>query len=189
MALPPGSHAPCSTTSVNSTCSQRVHDCLLFIVMRRGRGICATAAVWACCAWSAAPAGAAAAPVSGAHLASAQTVIDHAHLQLVSADGNTLVEQGSASGTLPGSVEVALTLGDRTATSSFTIHTKGGTISGRGKGTFTPGKAGYDSFGGSVVVVHGSGRFHGAHGEGSLYGTIYRVTDAMSVTVTGKLRH
>ena len=124
-----------------------------------------------------------------AHATRVQSVMDSAHLELVSADGNTLVERGRASGTLPGTVEVSLTLGDRTATSSFTIRSKGGTISGRGKGRLKPGKGGYDSFGGSVAVVRGTGRFRGVSGTGGLYGSIYRVTDAMSVQVTGKLRY
>jgi hypothetical protein len=124
-----------------------------------------------------------------AHAARMLSVTDSARLQLVSADGNTLVEKGRASGTLPGTVEVSLTLGDRTATSSFTIRSADGTISGRGKGTLTPGKGGYDSFGGSVAVVRGTGRFRGASGSGGLYGSIYRATDAMSVQVTGKLRY
>ncbi len=125
----------------------------------------------------------------GVHAARVQSVMDSAHLQLVSADGNTLVEKGRASGALPGTVEVSLTLGDRTATSSFTIRSTGGTISGRGAGTLTPGKGGYDSFGGSVAVVRGTGRFRGASGKGGLYGSIYRPTDAMSVRVTGKLHY
>lgn len=124
-----------------------------------------------------------------AHSARVLSVTDNAHLSLVSADGNTLIEKGKATGTLPGTVEVSLTLGNRTATSSFTIRTKGGTISGHGKGTLKPGKGGYDSFGGSVSVAHGTGRFRGAHGEGTLYGSLYRVTEAMSVQVTGKLHY
>jgi len=126
-------------------------------------------------------------PAAIAHAARTQPVTDHARLSLVAANGNTLVERGRASGTLPGTVEVSLTLGNRTASSSFTIHTKGGTISGRGKGKLKPGKGGYDSFGGSVVVVRGTGRFRGAHGKGGLYGAIYRVTDAMTVQVIGEL--
>lgn len=121
--------------------------------------------------------------------ARALTVSDSAHLSLASANGNTLVERGKASGTLPGTVEVTLTLRDRTATSSFTIHTRGGTIGGHGSGRLKTGKGGYDSFGGSVVVTRGTGRFRGAHGTGGLYGSIYRVTDAMSVQVTGKLHY
>jgi hypothetical protein len=116
-------------------------------------------------------------------------VTDSAHLSLVSADGNTLFERGRATGTLPGTVEVSLTLRGRTASSRFTIRTRGGTISGHGSGTLKPGKGGWDSFGGSVSVVRGTGRFRGASGKGGLYGAIYRITDAMSVQVAGTLRY
>ena len=117
----------------------------------------------------------------------ASSVTDYARLTLVSANGNTLVERGKASGTLPGTVQVSLTLRNRTASSSFTIHTSAGTIGGHGQGKLKAGKHGYDSFGGWVVVSGGTGRFRGAHGKGGLYGAIYRVTDAMTVQVTGKL--
>jgi hypothetical protein len=123
------------------------------------------------------------------HAASALSVSDSAKLRLVSADGNTLYERGKASGTLPGTVEVALTLGAHTASSSFTIRTQGGTITGRGSGKLKLGKGGYDSFGGAVSVQRGTGRFRHAAGKGGLYGSIYRVNDAMSVQVTGTLRY
>jgi hypothetical protein len=116
-------------------------------------------------------------------------VTDSARMSLVSADGNTLFERGRATGTLPGTVEVSLTLTGHAATSRFTIRTRGGTISGRGSGTLKPGKGGWDSFGGSVSVVRGTGRFRGASGRGGLYGAIYRITDAMSVQVAGTLRY
>ena len=116
-----------------------------------------------------------------------QTVTDYAHLRLTSANGNTLVKSGKASGTLPGTVQVSLTLRNRTAASSFTIRTSTGTISGHSRGTLKAGKHGWDSFGGWVVVSGGTGGFRGAHGKGGLYGAIYRVTDAMTVQVTGKL--
>jgi hypothetical protein len=132
---------------------------------------------------------AASAPASGAQAARVESVTDDASLHLVSADGNTLFEQGRASGTLPGTVEVTLTLGEHAATSTFTIHTTGGTIGGRGTGKLHPGSAGYDSFGGACVVTHGTGRFRGASGEGGLYGSIYRVDDSLRVQVTGKLRY
>lgn len=123
------------------------------------------------------------------HAARVQSITDNASLNLISADGNTLFERGRASGNLPGTVEVTLTLGDRTATSTFTIHTKGGTIGGHGNGKLTPGSAGYDSFGGTCAVTHGTGRFRGATGKCGLYGSIYRVDDSLRVQVTGKLRY
>jgi hypothetical protein len=132
---------------------------------------------------------AASAPAAGAHPARVQSVTDSASLHLVTADGNTLYEQGRASGNLPGTVEIAMTLGDRTATSTFTIHTTGGTIGGHGSGTLHPGKGGYDSFGGTCAVTHGSRRFRGVSGVCGLYGSIYRVEDSLRVQVTGKLRY
>jgi len=136
-------------------------------------------------AWVAAATGSA----TGAHAARVQSVTDNAGLHLTSADGNTLYEQGRASGNLPGTVEVALTLGDRTATSTFTIHTTGGTIGGHGTGKLHPGSGGYDSFGGTCAVTHGTGRFRGASGVCGLYGSIYRVDDSLRIQVTGKLRY
>jgi hypothetical protein len=129
------------------------------------------------------------APAAGAHAARVQSVTDNASLHLLTADGNTLFEQGRAAGNLPGTVEIAMTLGDRTATSTFTIHTTGGTIGGHGTGKLHPGKGGYDSFGGTCTVTHGSGRFRGASGVCGLYGSIYRVEDSLRVQVTGKLRY
>jgi hypothetical protein len=75
------------------------------------------------------------------------------------------------------------------ATSTFTIHTAGGTIGGRGSGKLHPGEGGYDSFGGTCAVTHGTGRFRGASGVCGLYGSIYRVEDSLRVQVTGKLRY
>jgi hypothetical protein len=134
-------------------------------------------------------AGAAAGTAVGTASRHTLKVTDAAHLTLTRADGNTLYERGRATGTLAGTVEVSMTLRGHAATSTFTIRTSAGTIGGRGSGTLKTGKGGYDSFGGSVTVTRATGRFHGATGTGGLYGSIYRVTDAMSVQVTGTLRY
>jgi hypothetical protein len=131
----------------------------------------------------------AAGALGAAHAARTLTVTDAARLRLARANGNTLYERGRATGTLPGTVEVSLTLRGRAANSSFAIRTSRGTISGHGQGTLKTGKGGYASFGGWLVVTRGTGRFRGASGKGGLYGSIYRVTDAMSVQVTGTLRY
>lgn len=116
-------------------------------------------------------------------------VSDHAHLHLSSADGNTLIEKGRAYGNLPGTVKVTLTLRSSSATSSFTLYVKGGSITGHGQGHLKTGAHGYDSFGGRLIVGHGGGRYRGVHGSGGIYGSVYRVTDAMSVKVKGTLHY
>jgi hypothetical protein len=127
--------------------------------------------------------------IAPACAASSTFVKDSAKLHLVSADGNTLIEEGRASGTLPGSVRVSLTLGAHRATSLFTIRTAAGTVTGSGQGALKIGRGGYDSFGGALSVQHGSGRYRHASGKGAIYGSIYRVTDAMNVQVSGRLHY
>ncbi len=116
------------------------------------------------------------------------SVKDTAHLQLLKASNSTLIEAGKASGTLPGSVRVTLKITGRTASSSFRITADGGSIWGHGAGQLKLGKGGYESFGGSLTVDGGSGRFAHAHGSGGLYGTLNRLNDAMTVQVSGDLR-
>lgn len=130
-----------------------------------------------------------ASPATSADAGHTLVVKDSTSLHLASADGNTLIEQGKATGTLPGSVRVTLVLKSHTATSSFTIYASGGSISGSGSGGLKVGTGGWDSFGGKLTVQHGSGRYGGAHGIGDLYGSVYRVTDAMKAQVTGTLHY
>lgn len=123
-----------------------------------------------------------------AALASGATAVkDTAHLQLLKASNNRLTESGKATGTLPGNVEVTLAINGRTATSSFKIAAHGGSIWGHASGRLKLGRGGYESFGGSLSVEGGNGRFAHAHGSGGLYGTLNRANDAMTVQVDGDL--
>ena len=110
---------------------------------------------------------------------------DTAHLHYISASGSLLYEQGGASGTLPGSMHVHFDVG-ATFTGSFTIYTRGGTITGHG--TATPHGSGvYESFAGTLVVSGGSGRYAHAHGRAGLYGTFDRDSYGLVVQTTGTL--
>jgi hypothetical protein len=110
---------------------------------------------------------------------------DTAHLHLVSSPGSLLLEEGSASGTLPGRLRVWLDVGP-TVTARFVIATRSGRIDGHGAGKLH-GSGLYASFGGWLKITGGSGRYAHAKGSGGLYGTINRRTDAMTVQTTGKL--
>lgn len=144
-----------------------------------------TAALACCLAVGAAVLSSAPAALAGRTL----HVSDSAHLHVIGGgNANALNELGRATGTLPGTVRVSLTINQYTATSRFTIQTPHGSIYGRGTGKLKTGKGGYASFGGAISVTGGSGAYRHAHGNGGLYGTINRRDDAMTVKVSGQLR-
>jgi hypothetical protein len=99
--------------------------------------------------------------------------------------GSHLFEEGSASGTLPGSMHVYANIGP-TLTATFTIFTHGGTIVGRASAT-PHGSGRYESFAGSLVATGGSGSFAHAHGRAGFYGVLNRLTYGMVVQTTGTL--
>ncbi len=127
---------------------------------------------------------------SDAHASGAKLqVTDAAHLQLTSGGGNNVLnETGKATGTLPGTVTLSLRIHTYTASSSFTIHTKGGSISGKGSAELKTGKGAYASFGGAISLTSATGKYSHSSGKGDLYGIINRGDDAMTVKVTGTLR-
>jgi len=120
--------------------------------------------------------------------AHALSVKDEGHLHMVSNSGSSLVEEGPVSGTIPGRVRVNFNIGP-TVYASFTIYVHGGgSISGSGDGTLHSTSA-YSTFGGSLSVTRGTGRYAHAHGRGGLYGAINRrsSTYPMTVQTTGTL--
>lgn len=134
---------------------------------------------------------AATATAAAADAARSRSVDDSAHLHLSAHHGGSaLKEIGEAKGTLPGTVRVSLVLHTHIARASFTLDVRGGgSISGRGSSALKTGKGGYASFGGAIAVTGGTGRYAHVSGSGGLYGTINRVTDSMTVRVTGHLRY
>jgi hypothetical protein len=113
-------------------------------------------------------------------------VKDGGHLHEVRSSGDELLEEGPVSGTIPGKVKVSFDIG-ATITAKFTIYANGGgSISGKGGGALHSTSV-YSSFGGSLKVTGGSGRYAHAHGTGTLSGQINRKTYALSVQADGKL--
>jgi hypothetical protein len=133
------------------------------------------------------PLGAPRATRTRASAARAINATDTAALRYVSASGSLLLEEGRASGTLPGSMRVHFDVG-ATFSGSFTIHTAGGSITGHGAAV--PHGAGvYESFSGSLTVTGGSGRYAHARGSARLYGTFDRDTYALLVQTVGTLHY
>jgi hypothetical protein len=117
---------------------------------------------------------------------------DTAHLHYVRHSGSQLFEEGSASGTLPGTMRAHCNIGP-TLSANFTIYTRGGSITGRGRASVTPSSSGhasrYESFHGSLVVTSGTGRYGRAHGKAGFYGTFDRRTYALVIQTTGRLSY
>ncbi len=129
-------------------------------------------------------------PVAGAPRAQvARTVnaTDVGHLHFVRNSGSLLIEEGVATGTLPGNMKARCDIGP-TVRASFTIYTRYGSI--RGKGTATARTAGiYETFAGSLVATGGTGRYAHAHGHAGLYGVFNRRTYALTLQTTGRLSY
>jgi hypothetical protein len=148
------------------------------------RGIVSTAAalaLTAACAHVAIAAKPAPTAPIAARAARTLTVNDTGHLILLHASGEILSEVGPVSGTLPGAANVRLDVGSEHVTASFTIRVRGGgSITGTGHATLhSSGR--YTSFGGTLSVTRGTGRYAHAHGAGKLYGVIERKSEDLTV--------
>jgi hypothetical protein len=132
--------------------------------------------------------GIASARASSARAARTLNVTDEAHLRVIHTSGELLEEEGPATGALPGIVRVRFRIG-ATVSGAFTIYPHGGgSISGQGSARLHSTGA-YASFGGSMTVDRGSGRYTHAHGRGGFYGTVNRHNDALVVQTTGRLSY
>jgi len=120
-----------------------------------------------------------------AHAARTLIVGDKAQLHCVKESGSDLLEEGQATGSLPGGVRAQFDVG-ATVYVSFSISTRYGSISGSGSSRLR-GTGVWDSFGGAITVTHGTGRYSHAHGHAGLYGVINRRTYASTVQTTGTL--
>jgi hypothetical protein len=122
-----------------------------------------------------------------AHAARSLNVTDEAHLRYHESAGSSLIEEGNATGGLPGAVKVRFTVGP-TVSATFTIATHSGSLIGRGTGTLHSSGT-YASFRGSMTITRGTGRYAHAHGGGGFYGVLNRRTYALTVQTTGRLSY
>jgi hypothetical protein len=132
------------------------------------------------------------APVSSAALsaraARSLNVADEAHLHVVHTNGELLIEEGPATGALPGTVRARFRVGSQ-VTGTFTIYPHGGgSITGQGSARLHSTGT-YASFAGTATVNYGTGRYRHAHGHGGFYGIVNRHTNALVVQTTGRLTY
>jgi hypothetical protein len=123
-----------------------------------------------------------------AHAARTLKATDTAKLRKVSAAGSLLIEEGKATGTLPGKMRASVNVA-ATISGDFTISIHGvGTIEGHGEAT-PHGEGTYESFAGTVTVTRGTGRYAHARGQTKLYGTFDRESYALVIQTAGTLSY
>lgn len=145
-------------------------------------GATATAAVFG--------AGAAGAAASRAHSARSLNLSDTASLHLANKHGIELKEQGTAKGTLGGSLYLQLKVtSTRSVSASIQVYPKGGSISGTAKASYRV-VGSTASFAGTMTVTKGSGTYSKAKASAlSFSGTIKRSNDAVTVHLSGKMSY
>jgi hypothetical protein len=109
-------------------------------------------------------------------------------LHLTSHHGFRLNEQGSASGTIRGSIYIHLNVTSTNRVSAeVNIYPSGGSLTASGSAGYHPQGA-FASFSGTISVNRGTGTYAHAHGSAlSFSGTIQRSNDAVNVKLSGKL--
>lgn len=134
-------------------------------------------------------------PVSASLLARAHTartvsVKDEGRLHLVKSSGSLLIDEGTASGSIPGKALVRFTYnGSPSVTAQITIQSRAGDIHARGSGKLSNPTSASPSFKGTLTITGGSGRYEHASGTGHLYGVFSRRSYAMVVQTEGTLRY
>jgi len=130
---------------------------------------------------------------AGGELAQASAtlnVYDEGHLHYVRSSGNQLIDEGHASGTVPGTVVVRFTYnGSPTVYADFTIYARAGTISGHANGRLSNPTSASPSSRGALTLSGGGGHYAHAHGSGELFGVFYRRSYAMTVQTRGALAY
>jgi hypothetical protein len=132
--------------------------------------------------------GSAASAAADAHSSRSISLNDTGRLHLTSHHGFTLNEQGTASGTISGTIYIHLhVVSTNHVTAEVSIYPKGGSLTGLASASYRPSGA-VASFAGTLNISRGTGSYSHASGSGlSFTGTIERTNDAVTVRVAGPM--
>jgi hypothetical protein len=125
-----------------------------------------------------------------ASAAASVEVKDEGRLQLLKSSGSQLIDEGPASGTIPGKARIVFVYdGDPTVSAQITIYGRQGIVSAHGTARLSSPTNSRPSFAGTLTITGGSGRYSHARGGGRLYGVFYRRSYAITVQTEGTLRY
>jgi hypothetical protein len=112
---------------------------------------------------------------SSAVAARVLNVNDAGHLRFIASDGSEIIDEGPATGTVPGTLRVHFVYnGEPTVSARFTISGHSGSISGRAKGTLNNLTSPAPSFRGAFTITGGTRGYAHIHGTGELFGVFTR---------------
>jgi len=118
------------------------------------------------------------------------SVHDEGHLRFVSGAGSALIDEGPATGTLPGRVRLQFSYsGGSIVSAQFTVRGSSWSIRAQGRVTLSNATSPSPSFRGSLRILGGTGRYSQATGSGELFGVFYRRSYALTVQAIGKLTY
>ena len=134
--------------------------------------------------------GVASSSAAGGRAVAARTISlnETGHLHRTSSSGLKLNEQGSASGTIKGTIYIHLdVVSPNRVTAEVNIYLNGGSLTGSGSANYRV-NGGTASFSGAMSINRGSGSYAHAHGSGlSFSGTIQRLSGSVSVHLSGSM--
>jgi hypothetical protein len=110
------------------------------------------------------------------------------HLHRTSSSGLKLNEQGSASGTIHGTIYIHLNVVSPSRVSAeVNIYPSGGSLTGSSSASYRV-NGGTASFSGKMSIKRGTGTYSHAHGSGlSFSGTIQRLSGSVTVHLSGNM--
>ncbi|MGO9249660.1 MAG: autotransporter [Solirubrobacteraceae bacterium] len=123
-----------------------------------------------------------------AHAARTISLNESGNLHLTSHHGFHLNEQGTASGTIRGTLYIHLDVSSTNrVTAEVNIYPSNGSLTGYGTADYRS-DGGQATFSGTLSISRGTGSYSGAHASNlSFSGTIQRSNDATTVRVSGPL--
>jgi hypothetical protein len=116
------------------------------------------------------------------------SVKDEGRLRLVKSSGSQVIDEGPATGTIPGKARIVFVYNGNPAVSAqITIAGQGGTMKAHATGHLSNPSSASPSFKGALTITAGGGRYAHAHGSGQLFGVFYRRSYAITVQTQGTL--
>jgi len=156
----------------------------------RRRGVCVVIVAMAAVVLAAWAGGVSSAAPSG-HAAKRKTLTlkDSASLHLTRKNGNVIYEQGTATGTLPGTVTARFVTSVTKVTGTVTFRPyNGGSVTVSAVG-YPQSAATVTRFTGSLAVRKGTGKYKNALGSGTFNGVANRRTWAVTVHVNARVTY